>query len=520
MNSSIRFDFGTVPAGVHWADALADAVIAQKPDETLYTCAAGISPSGPVHFGNFRDIITAHAVAEALKKKGKKARLLFSWDNFDRLRKVPAGVPESFAGHIGKPLSKVPDPMGELASYAERFQKPFVKALEVLGIELEYRNQTALYEAGTYDEQIFFALGKRKEIADILLSFMTEKGKGEKGIEPKKYREEYYPISLYSRFTGKDNTKILSYDGGTKVTYYCADSKNTEEVDLAQEHIAKLAWKIDWAMRWKFENVSFEPAGHDHASPGGSFDVSSTIDEKIFGYVPPINAEYKFVGIQGGGAKMSGSKGNAVTPSELLEIYEPGLLKWMYLRRSPDQSFSLAFDSEIYRQYDEYDLEVSAPAGKHAIPFRQAVGFGQIVGWHEDKLMELLKGMELSYDAESIAERIPRANAWLTKYNPEERIELLTQKNESYAAGLSEDARKRIEKLHRALPPDAKESIADLEALVYEIPKEGLAGDLKLAQRNFFKDAYTLLIGRDTGPRLGTFLWAVDRKKILDLLDI
>src|SRR3990167_2803641 len=283
---SPRFDFETLQPKEFWGDGIARFVIGAESEREVYTCAAGISPSGVVHFGNFRDVITAYTLASALRRQGKKTRVLFSWDNFDRLRKVPAGVPESFAEHIGKPLSKVPDPMGELASYAERFQKPFVKALEVLGIELEYRNQTALYEAATYDEQIFFSLGKRKEIADILLSFMTEKRKGEKGIVPEKYREEYFPISLYSRFTGKDNTKILSYDGGTKVTYYCADSKNTEEVDLTKEHIAKLAWKIDWAMRWKFERVSFEPAGHDHASPGGSFDVSSTIDEKIFGYAP------------------------------------------------------------------------------------------------------------------------------------------------------------------------------------------------------------------------------------------
>ena len=520
MAGQHRFDFGTVPLGTHWADALADAVIAQKRGESLYTCAAGISPSGPVHFGNFRDIITAHAVVEALQKKGKNARTLFSWDNFDRLRKVPAGVSESFSEHIGKPLSKVPDPLGELPSYAARFEAPFVEALATLGIPIEYRDETALYEAGTYDSQIFLALQKREAIADILLSFMTEKGKGEKGIVPEKYRTEYYPISLYSRFTGKDNTKILSYDGGTKVTYYCADSKNTEEVDLAKDHIAKLAWKIDWPMRWKHEGVSFEPGGHDHASPGGSYDVASVIAEKIFSYDPPVFAEYKFVGIQGLGAKMSGSKGNAVTPLELLEIYEPELLKWMYLRKSPDQSFSLAFDSEIYRQYDEYDLDVSAPAGKHAIPFRQAVGFGQIVGWQEDKLAELLAGMSLSYDRESIKTRTPRARTWLNTHNPAERIELLEHSNDSYAQQLSKDSRARIVKLKNALSSEGRESIADLEALVYEIPKEGLVGELKVAQRNFFKDVYNLLIGKDTGPRLGTFLWAANRERVMHLLDM
>src|SRR3990167_9906884 len=158
--------------GTSWASVAADKIIALHPDASLYTTAAGISPSGVVHFGNIRDVATAHLVREALKEKGKKARLIFSWDNFDRFRKVPAGVPESFVEHIGKPLSKIPDPTGGLSSYAEHFQKPFIEAMEKLGIEIEYRDQTSLYESGAYDEQIFHCLKNREKIADIMLSFM------------------------------------------------------------------------------------------------------------------------------------------------------------------------------------------------------------------------------------------------------------------------------------------------------------------------------------------------------------
>lgn len=84
----------------HWAEFLADKVIETFPDEDMYTCAAGITPSGIVHFGNFRDIMTNYAVLRALQEKGKQARLLFSWDNYDRFRKVPAGVPESYESYI------------------------------------------------------------------------------------------------------------------------------------------------------------------------------------------------------------------------------------------------------------------------------------------------------------------------------------------------------------------------------------------------------------------------------------
>ena len=93
---------------MYWADKLADEVIRRKPDKEEYVCAAGISPSGSVHIGNFRDIATGYFVYRALLKKGKKARLVFSWDEFDRLRKVPKNVSDhlgnnSFVKYIGCP---------------------------------------------------------------------------------------------------------------------------------------------------------------------------------------------------------------------------------------------------------------------------------------------------------------------------------------------------------------------------------------------------------------------------------
>lgn len=545
MDTANRFQFKDVAAHEFWGDSIARFILNQKPDYEVYTCAAGISPSGIVHFGNFRDVITTYVTANALRRSGKQTRLIFSWDNFDRLRKVPAGVDLSFSEHLGKPLSKVPDPFGAFSSYAERFQTPFVEAMNELGMELEYLDQTQLHEAGVYDDAILLALTHRQEIADILLSFMTKKAKAEKNIHPEQYRESYYPIAVYSRFTGKDNTTVLGYDGGSVVTYKCRDTNRTDTVDLSKEHIAKLGWKIDWPMRWQHEKVCFEPGGHDHASPGGSYDVASIISQKIFEYAPPVFAEYKFVGIQGLGAKMSGSKGNAVSPKDLLEIYEPALLKWLYLRRSPNQSFELAFDAEIYRQYDEFDREVSKyysdalnPVGKRAfedvifnmpdgvvqrpIPFRQLVGFGQIVQWNEQKLEEILRSLDVQYDSRSLKERIYCAHTWLTKYNPDEKIELLGRWNQAYFLSLDEEAQKHIASLQRALSEGDFHSIKDLEALAYSIPKTPNLTDLELKkrQRAFFKDVYNLLIGKDTGPRLGTFLWAVDREKILRLLDV
>ena len=519
MSDSRRFNLNDLKAGESWASAVADTIIVSDKESDVFTAAAGISPSGVVHFGNFRDVITAHIVVEALKQKGKQARLIFSWDNFDRFRKVPVGVPESFSEHIGKPLSKIPDPLGELSSYAERFQQPFVQAMERLGIEIEYRDQTSLYESGVYDEMIKLALTERKKIARVLLSFMTEKAMSEKNIDPVEYAENFYPISIYSRFTGNDATKILEYDGDMGITYKCIETGKTETVDLRVDHIGKLNWKVDWPMRWQYEKVNFEPAGHDHASPGGSYDVSSTISKELFNYNPPIFVEYKFVGIRGLGSKMSGSKGNAVSPLDLLEIYEPELLKWLYLKKAPNQSFELAFDSEIYRQYEEYD---AAHSNNKAIPFRQLVGYGQIVQWQEDKLLTIIKELGLDYDEKIISSRLQLAKNWLVKYNPSELIELRDSINTKYAQSLSQERIAQIKQLHEELASKKDASIAELEFLAYQIPKNSnfTEAELKKEQRAFFKDVYNLLIGKDAGPRLGTFLWAADREKVLKLLSL
>ena len=512
MNRKIKISDLNVKEG--WAKATAEKVI-ELNDADIYTTAAGISPSGIVHFGNFRDVITSYSVLKEIKKQ-KPARMLFSWDDFDRFRKVPAGVDKSFEQYIGLPLSKVPDPHGNLKSYAERFKQPFIESLKKLDIDIEYIHQTDMYESGAYDEQIKFCLQNREKIADILLSFMTDKAKGEKGINPKEYKENYYPLSVYSKFTGKDNTKVLSYDGDTKITYMCFDTKQEDTIDFTKDRIVKLSWKVDWPMRWKFEKVHFEPGGHDHASSGGSYDVGSTISKELFKYEAPIFIEYKFVGIQGLGSKMSSSAGNAISLEDLLEIYEPDLLMWIYERKSPNQSFELAFNSDIYRQYEEYDKENE----NNAITFRQAVSFGQIIQWDKDKLDSILKELDLNYTKESIETRIPLAKNYLEKYNRDELISIRKDINSEYEKELTDNEKKQILDLRDYLKENQSASIADLEFYVYEIPKKDSKGDLKKEQRNFFKHVYNLLISRDAGPRLGTFLWAIDKNKAIELLSI
>ena len=53
---------------MHWSEKIAKDIIKRSPDKEEYVCAAGISPSGSIHIGNFRDIATSYFVYKALIK--------------------------------------------------------------------------------------------------------------------------------------------------------------------------------------------------------------------------------------------------------------------------------------------------------------------------------------------------------------------------------------------------------------------------------------------------------------------
>ena len=111
---------------MHWAYEYAEKLKNRKEEDgkNSIVVAAGTSPSGTVHIGNFRDIVTAHFIVKALKEQGENAKLLFSWDDYDKFRKVPKNIPEEkiefYQEQIGKPYSQIPSPFGDDCSYRER----------------------------------------------------------------------------------------------------------------------------------------------------------------------------------------------------------------------------------------------------------------------------------------------------------------------------------------------------------------------------------------------------------------
>src|SRR5262249_29384991 len=168
-------------------------------------------------------------------------------------------------------------------------------------------------------------------------------------------RAEYYPFRVYCESCGKDMTGITSYDNGL-IAYSCANCGHRSSFNLDDKVPGKLVWKVDWPMRWSFESVDFEPGGEDHSSPGGSLSVGRRIVSRIFGGRAPYYVGYAFVrDAMAGSSKISSSEGTTATPLAGLEIFEPCILRWLYVRRNISQSLTIDFGKGVQRTYDEWD---------------------------------------------------------------------------------------------------------------------------------------------------------------------
>jgi lysyl-tRNA synthetase class 1 len=541
----------------HWVELLADDVEARRraSDDDRLVCASGISPSGPIHMGNLREVFTTHLVADALRRRGLPAVHLHSWDDYDRLRKVPAGVPAEFERYVGMPLASVPDPLDELPSYADRFIDEFVAALDRLGIEIAPERQSVHYPAGRYNAQIRRAMDERGLVFDTLAEQQTE---GRHATPLEERRRAYYPFKPFCETCGKDATEVTGYDG-TAVTYDCHACGHAGTMSLADgaRISGKLVWKVDWPMRWAFENVAYEPAGEDHHAPSGSFTVGRTLIRELYGAEAPLTSTYSFVSLSGVGGKMSGSVGTVVTPEAALAVLEPALVRWPYVQRTPNQSFGIDVSPKgIQRQYDHWDqfvatanapdaradqvanyrMSVQTEAGHvdrtaRPVSFRLLASLADITNGNLEQMARIvarhLDG-PLPETERLLAELEPRLSCAMHYATeivpPEQRTTIRETFNDEAWQALDDATREGVGMLVRDIPEHW--TLEGLTTLVYGVPKRllGLPPDtaptpeLKQAQRQFFKALYQLLCSAETGPRLPTLMLSIGQEATLDLL--
>lgn len=331
----------------HWADLAASRTLKAAGGDTgkPVVVAAGITPSGVVHIGNFREVMTVDLVARALRDRGAEVRFIYSWDDFDVFRKVPENMPqrEMLEQHLRRSIVDVPDPFGVADSYAGHHIDTFERSLVALAIAPEFIRQSAAYRSGTYAAGIRRALEHTAEIRAIL---------NEHRKTP--LADDWLPLAGFCDACGSDELDF-SWSGDWQVSRNCRPCGHSSTSDLREGGNIKLPWRIDWPMRWQYEQVRFEPGGKDHSSAGGSYDTGKAIVDQVYGWTAPQYVAYDFVSIKGRGGKISSSSGGVVTVSDALAVYEPELLRWVFANYRPNTEFQISFDLDAIKIYEDYD---------------------------------------------------------------------------------------------------------------------------------------------------------------------
>ena len=302
----------------------------------------GYGPSGLPHIGTFGEVARTTMVRHAfrvLTDDKIKTRLIAFSDDMDGLRKVPDNVPnkEMLAQHLGKPLTKVPDPFGTHPSFGEHNNARLRAFLDTFGFEYEFMSSTQCYTSGRFDATLLKVLERFDAVMNIMLPSLREER-----------AQTYSPFLPIDPKTGVVlQVPVLAHDAkrGT-ITYEEPETQERFTVPVTGGR-CKLQWKPDWAMRWVALGIDYEMAGKDLID---SVKLSGEICRAL-GALPPEGFNYELF-LDEKGQKISKSKGNGLTIDEWLRYASPESLS-LFMYREPRSAKRLYFDV-IPRHVDDY----------------------------------------------------------------------------------------------------------------------------------------------------------------------
>lgn len=475
---------------VHWADVIAQKLL-EKGEE--HRIATGITPSGHIHLGNLREMMTADAVKRSIDDAGGEAEVVYIADTFDPLRKRYPFLPQKYEEYIGMPLSIIPDPEGCHDNYAEHFLNPFLESIKELGMDVTVERADEMYSDGRYVEEIKTALDNRKEIGQIL-----------EEITGREIGEDWYPFMPFCENCRRINaSQVTSYDDNW-IYYKCECG---HEGKASYRGGGKLSWRVDWAARWKILGITCEPFGKDHAAAGGSYDTGVRLAREIFDIEPPFPIIYEWIHLKGVGA-MKSSKGIVIPIKDLVDTLPPELVRYIIIRSKPERHIEfdptnlLEVIEEFEGAYKENERSVQLSMVSEAeytdVPFKHILVVGQIAKWDLNSVLSMLErtGYEINDTVrKDVGRKIEFASKWIEKYAPDKLKFEITEEIPELNQEEKEFLQKFTASLHEEMSPD------EIHTLVYETAKQN-----NIKPKKAFKTIYKTILNKSFGPRAGYFL--------------
>jgi len=495
----------------------------------------GYGPSGLPHIGTFGEVARTTMVRHAfrvLTDDKIKTRLIAFSDDLDGLRKVPDNVPnrDMMASHLGKPLTRVPDPFSnEFPSFGAANNARLRAFLDRFGFDYEFASSTDYYTAGRFDATLLRMLAAYDKVMDIILPTL--------GPERRATYSPFLPISertgivLQVPMVGRDVAR------GT-VTYVDPDTGEKVETPVTGGRV-KCQWKADWALRWVALGIDYEMAGKDLID---SVKLSGEISRAL-GASPPEGFNYELF-LDEQGQKISKSRGNGLTIDEWLRYASPESLS-LFMYREPKAAKRLYFDV-IPRQVDDYQQFIEGYARQDVKQQLSNPVWHIHSGAPPRVEMPISFSMLLTLVSSSNAENAETLWGFIGRYRPgvtpqtHPRLAALVGYAIHYFHDFILPAKKFREasEVERAALTDLRDALAQLPAdadaqriqdVVYEIGRrepfldtsgKGKTKDGKPGvSLEWFNMLYQVLLGQEKGPRFGSFVAVYGIKNTIDLID-
>ncbi len=515
-----------------WADRIADEILAAHPDQEEFIVRDEKTLSGRVHVGSLRGVVIHGLIAQVLNEKGKKAKFIFEFNDFDPMDGLPIYLDETkFAPEMGKPLKNVPSPDANHKNYAEYFGDEFLGVIQELGFDPEIPRASGLYESGQVNNWIQLALEKKDDIREIY-----------REVSGSQKSPHWSPVQVICENCGRVGTTDVKDFDGKEVTYTCEKHKVKWAEGCGHEGKvspfdgnAKLLWKVEWPAKWAAYKVDVEGSGKDHNASGGSHEIGEHICEKVFNTTVPFNIPYEFFLI--GGKKMSSSKGSGATAREVADTLPPELLRFLMIRTEPRKPIEFNPEGEtIPRLFDEHDRAANEyflgekstfpdlgrcfflsqidlnkkPVEKYLPRFSKLVFAIQIPRLDIQKEVAEWKGSPLTKDdLEELELRIKYAKRWIEDFAPE-----------NYLFKISDEIPERADELTDAQKDVLKKMAEQLARVEWEGENihgalHGIKEESGLSPREFFATIYLPILGRDSGPQAGWLISALEKEWVL-----
>lgn len=521
MSSEQELALGAKAWPFEEARKLVARLCGKAPPKGYVLFETGYGPSGLPHIGTFGEVARTTMVRRAFERllPGVPTRLFAFSDDMDGLRKVPDNVPnrELLAQHLGKPLTKVPDPFGKFESFGHHNNAMLRDFLDRFGFQYEFQSATDWYTSGRFDAALLAVLRHYDEVMAVMLPTL--------GAERQATYSPFLPVSPSTGRVLQVPLLERNVDAGT-IVYEDEDGKKVETPVTGGA--VKLQWKPDWAMRWLALGVDYEMAGKDLIP---SVELAGKI-VKILGGTPPDGFNYELF-LDEKGQKISKSKGNGLTMEEWLRYAPPESLA-LYMFNKPRAAKKLYFDV-IPRAVDEYltfveKFDALEPAQKLENPVHHI--HNGVVPDDVRGTAGLTFGLLLNLAGAANAESADVMWGFIRRYAPGASPETapFLDKLVGYAVTYYQDFVKPT-KQYRAPSEQERAAITELRAVLAEIATDTPADQLQnqvfevgkkhgfTELRTWFQALYEVLLGQTTGPRMGSFIALYGVKETVAMID-